>query len=101
MSDFATFIGGVYNVGFGYPKNSDGAGRRAGKVNFNIEADEQSPYFTGDWADSRNEFTGEVGFDFRAIHRAHSLFAGHGTLRRARGDMAALPTRPRDRFSLC
>jgi len=67
MSDFATFIGGVYNVGFGYPQNNDGAGRRAGMVNFKIEVDEQSPYFTGDWAGARNDFTGEVGVNFRAV----------------------------------
>merc|ERR1719265_2019574 len=38
MSDYATFIGGVYNVGFGFPGNNDGAGRRAGLVNFKVRA---------------------------------------------------------------
>merc|ERR1719223_412941 len=58
MSDFATFVGGVYNVGFGYPTNADGAGRRAGMVNFKVDTDkaDQSPYFTGDWAGTRNDF---------------------------------------------
>merc|ERR1719329_758126 len=67
MSDLATFIGGVYKSGFGYPQNNDGAGRRAGMVNFKIaNSDEAAAFFAGDWAGTRNDFTGDVGIDFRA-----------------------------------
>merc|ERR1719265_2815952 len=65
MSDYATFIGSVYNVGFGFPGNNDGAGRRAGMVNFKVGAPDAS-FFTGDRAGTRNDFTGDVGIDFRA-----------------------------------